>query len=219
MTGKEGEPLAGQIRVGIVGILGSGKSTVACGLSAGVGIPRIEEQYPDNPFLPLFYEDPRRFSYKSQTWFLIQKIRQLASLDGSGIIDPDDEMDECFAEAQFRMGFMSQGERELYRSQRKILREVSQIPPTDMFVWTDAPVAILKDRIRKRGRPYELLMLRKFPSYLAVLQETLGEWVDRTKGQRIVVRVDTANNDIVTCKAGVDFLKQSVINLLVQKVK
>jgi deoxyadenosine/deoxycytidine kinase len=114
---------------------------------------------------------------------------------------------------------MSQGERELYRSQRKILREVSQIPPTDMFVWTDAPVAILKDRIRKRGRPYELLMLRKFPSYLAVLQETLGEWVDRTKGQRIVVRVDTANNDIVTCKAGVDFLKQSVINLLVQKVK
>lgn len=209
-----------QVRIGIMGAIGSGKSTLSRELAARVGITAVEEDYPENPYLPLFYKDQKRFSFKSQTWFLVQKMRQLASLGpGSGVIDPDDEMDKCFAEAQYRMGYMTNNEWELYQAQRRSLREVWTIPPTDMFVLVDAPLEVLKTRIRERKRPYELLMLAQFPEYLTVLQETLNEWVEERKRQKLVVRIDTANNDLGSDKTEIDFLEQSVINLLLQKTK
>ena len=61
--------------IGVVGPLGSGKTTVAELLEINWNVPsfpvkRFEEQYPQNPYLESFYDNPRKYAYPNEIFFL-----------------------------------------------------------------------------------------------------------------------------------------------------
>jgi len=57
------------MRVGIIGPIGSGKSTLSKKLSDHYKVPMVNEPVENNEFLPLFYEDKKTFALLSQNAF------------------------------------------------------------------------------------------------------------------------------------------------------
>jgi len=179
---QEEEPKLRHMRIGIMGAMGAGKSTLAIALGRRWGVNTIEENFGENPFLVRFYENRKEYSFKSQTWFLEEKVKQLALLKFSGteIIDPALEMDFIYAYTQYRLGWMSGEEFKMYETIYNTFKREKKIPFPDVFIVVDAPSGVLLQRIEKRikegGRDFERPILTD-PLYLEALNLRLSEWV------------------------------------------
>lgn len=212
------ERLRPDLTIGILGPIGVGKSTLSKELGRRLGVLAVEEDFGDNPHLPNFYKDPWRYAYICQTWFLSHKIEQVRNINGiSAVIDPDEEMDELYAETLFRMKYMDPREWGLYQTECAVLKDIARVKRSDMFVVIDAPTPVLVERIRRRGRPYELLMLNNFPNYLDVLAQTVNDWAARQPPGVPVIRVNTGEHDLCRDKDCIDLVEKDVINFLLQK--
>lgn len=202
------------ITFGVLGPIGAGKSTISKLLGERLGVPVIEERFSENPFLENFYANPKEWSYKSQTWFLTEKIKQLSELDfsRSQIIDPALEMDLIYAQTLHKIGFMEQREFNLYKDTfdgiYDYLKEEGKIKKPDIFLVVNAPSSVLEKRIRERGRPYELVMLRKYPSYLANLKRN----VEMFKGCQVCI---DAKDDSFTNQGNVSKLVEEIRKKLI----
>ena len=66
--------------VAIEGAIGVGKTSLAKLLSDRLGAKLVLEKFEDNPFLSEFYEDPGRFAFQTQLFFLLQRYQQQQEL-------------------------------------------------------------------------------------------------------------------------------------------
>ena len=66
--------------VAIEGAIGVGKTSLAKLLSDKLGAKLILEKFEDNPFLSEFYDDPERFAFQTQLFFLLQRYQQQQEL-------------------------------------------------------------------------------------------------------------------------------------------
>lgn len=182
--------------IGFVGAIGSGKSTLSGILSNELGVNRIQENFPDNPFLENFYTDPQEYSFRSQVWFLRSTIDQMLSekSDKSRVLDPANEMNLLFAKTHLDLGWMNVHEFGLYTELYEILNAKAGIKKPDLFIWTDAPEDTLAKRIIERGRPYELKILSDYPHYLTALKDSI-KWAARTGTLGNVIYVNTATSN------------------------
>ena len=64
----------------VEGPIGVGKTSLAELLSKELGARLVLEDFEDNPFLPDFYNDPERFGFQTQLFFLLQRYRQQQDL-------------------------------------------------------------------------------------------------------------------------------------------
>lgn len=71
----------------ISGNSGSGKSTFAEALSEASGLTLFEEPWQANPFLAKAYENPKKYRYDSDRWFLEAVAKQHADCSKGGIQD------------------------------------------------------------------------------------------------------------------------------------
>jgi len=174
--------------VGIIGPIGVGKSTFTSILSDRTGFIHFEERFAVNPFLEKFYLNPWEWSFKSQVWFLENKIAQLSEMkpDASYIIDPALAMDRLYAKTLTKIGRMSGAEFRTYDQLYKALIEARHVRTPDLYLWLDAKTPKLRERVIKRGREYELNMLREYPYYLAELRNEVRNFASSQKGQDVI---------------------------------
>ena len=180
--------------IGILGCLGSGKTTLSKELGARWGIEPLEEKFPENPFLAKFYEDPSEYSFKSQVFFLTSKVKQLRSMDTSkvSIIDPALDMDFIYAKTHHKMGWMSDGEWNLYQELFGAYISREDLTYPDMHIVVSASSEDLKKRIKKRNRPYEIWISKEYPEYLDKLSESVDEWREKNKNHGFIFSADTS---------------------------
>jgi deoxyadenosine/deoxycytidine kinase len=188
------------IRIGLLGPLGSGKSTVSKLLGERWGVKPISEEFGNNPFLAKFYENPNEFSFKSQVWFLENKVRQLSkNCPGcTEIIDPSFEMDKLYALTAFKTGWMQKAEWDVYTSLYDALLEEKHIKKPDFNVVISADYETLVKRITKRveleGRFFESWMLDLYPEYLKHLSESVKEWTLENPENMLII--NTSHYDL-----------------------
>jgi len=194
---QEQETRPRHIRIGLMGPIGAGKTTLGELLGEKWGAVLVEEDFGDNPFLEDFYKYPEENSFKSQRWFLERKIEQLAGLTSqtTEIIDPALGMDFLYAKVQHEIGWMTQNEWQRYQRLYYTLAESSQIREPDIVVVVNAPVNILAQRIRKRGRAFELWMLDEKPEYFKKLQSTVSSWLWDKSDSIAIIPVDSHEID------------------------
>ena len=199
-TRQEGEIRQRHLRIGLMGPVGAGKTALSQVLGESWGVTPIEEDFGLNPHLEDFYEFPEDNSFKSQSWFLVRKIKQLESLttDYTEIIDPALEMDYLYAKVQHDIGWMTDTGWQTYRMLYDTHTHASQVREPDIFVVINAPVDILTQRIRKRGREFELWMLDKKPEYLERLQFAVSSWTWEASDYTEVIPVNSGEIDYVT---------------------
>ena len=66
--------------IALEGPIGVGKTSLAQMLSQELSTRLVLEDFEDNPFLSDFYNDPERFAFQTQLFFLLQRYRQQQEL-------------------------------------------------------------------------------------------------------------------------------------------
>lgn len=144
------------------GIIGAGKTTVTKTLAEALSLRAIYEPVGSNPYLKLFYEDPRRYAFVMQIEllhrrFALQKIAAYEATAGGeykgAILDRGLPGDRVFAKLHVLSGNISEMEWGTYERAYNIMT-CSLIPPSTL-VFLDVEPEVAYQRIQVRGRGVE----------------------------------------------------------------
>ncbi len=135
----------------VEGNIGSGKTTLATKLAAYMEAQLVLETFTDNPYLPLFYDNPTPNALPLELYFFMDRVAQLKNIDFSKetvVSDYSYEKSQIFAGVTLNDNEMS-----LFK---KVVESVKNgLPEPDLFIYLHAPISKLKSNIAKRGRAYE----------------------------------------------------------------
>jgi deoxyadenosine/deoxycytidine kinase len=156
--------------------MGSGKSTLVEFLSRTYAVSPFYEPNEQNPYLPDFYRDMRRWAFHSQVYFLSNKFRLHQELDrtpGVSILDRTIFEDaEVFAKALRQMRRIDERDWETYQDLYRAILEAIQ--PPDLMIYLRCSMRTLRKRIRLRGRAME----QDVPlAYLKRLESLYEAWI------------------------------------------
>jgi deoxyadenosine/deoxycytidine kinase len=178
--------------VTIIGNMGSGKTTLAELLVKHLDFTHIEENFGDNVFLPMFFNDMKRWSFHNQTYFLKEKSRQLIKMSKfvgktALVLEPDILCDvEAYAKAQVFHKNMTKYEYKLYHDIYRMF--LPQLPKPDLTIYVRASVPVIINRINKRRRGFE----KEIPeSYLRLLNRLNDKLARKMKA--MVIETDEIN--------------------------
>lgn len=160
----------------VAGNIGTGKTSLAERIGARLGWHTAFESVADNPYLADFYADMRAWAFHLQVFFLghrAQQYLQMVQLPQSVIIDRSIYEDAfIFARALYQMGNLTERDYQSYRTVFDLI--VNRLPPPDLLIYLQAPVEVLIDRIRKRGRNIESGITVE---YLRLLESFYNDWL------------------------------------------
>ena len=181
--------------IAIAGNIGVGKSTLVEFLSRTYGISPYYEPSEDNPYLPDFYADMKRWSFHSQLYFLSNKFRihqQLDRMPGLVVLDRTIFEDaEIFATALHDMQYMDDRDWQTYTNFYRSILEA--IKPPDLMIYLRCSMRTLRKRIKLRGRAME----QDVPlAYLKRLDRLYEAWIKSYDLSEVLV-LDTDNLDYI----------------------
>ena len=139
--------------IAVEGPVRVGKTSLADILADRLHARRIRDSE-DNPFLEAFYREEPGAAFQAQFHFLVQRFKQLRSLDLAAdpnrmiISDFIFEKDKLFAYLN-----LSDAELQIYDQYYEIFAE--QIPIPDLVIYLQAAPDVLRKRIEKKKVPFE----------------------------------------------------------------
>lgn len=142
--------------IGISGMIGAGKTTLAHSLSKVLQLPVYEEGVIDNEYLVDFYKDMKRHAFPLQVYLLNKRFRQHQQIiwqGQGGVQDRTIYEDSIFAKMLKDSGLMDERDYrcyiELFNNMANFMRKPTLIVHLDV-----SPEESLK-RIKMRGRDME----------------------------------------------------------------
>lgn len=138
----------------VEGPIGVGKTSLAEALADRLKGRKLFENPEGNPFLPLFYQDRRRYAFQTQLYFLLNRFRQQQELLQFDLFAQSVVSDYLFAKDRiFAMLNLDEQELALYERLHPILE--AQVPKPDLVLYLQASTDVLLERIALRRRGYE----------------------------------------------------------------
>ena len=193
----------------IEGPIGVGKTSLAELLSKELGARLVLEDFEDNPFLPDFYNDPERFGFQTQLFFLLQRYRQQQDLRQVDMFQKLLITDYMFVKDRL-FASLNLGDKEmhLYDTVASLL-ERNIIKP-DLVIYLQADTDVLMKNIEKRGRSMERNVTWE---YIDALNQVYTEYFFRYQDTPLVI-INTNNIDFVEnendLKEMIDYIRQPV---------
>jgi deoxyguanosine kinase len=140
--------------IAIEGPIGVGKTSLAQALAREMGARMILEEGSTNPFLPRFYQDPDKYAFPVQLFFLLTRYNQQRELAQQDLFAQATVADYLFAKDRiFAALNLSPDELALYDQVFRLL-DARMIKP-DLVVYIGARLEVLGERLRKRNRDFE----------------------------------------------------------------
>jgi len=195
--------------VSIEGPIAVGKTSLAKLLSERLGARLILEGFGENPFLSDFYEEPERYAFQTQLFFLLQRyqqqqeLRQVDMFHNLLIADYMFVKDRLFASLN-----LDEKEMTLYDTVANLL-EKNVINP-DLVIYLQANTDTLMRNIARRGRDMEKNISEE---YINALNQLYTEYFFRYQNTPLVI-INTNNIDFVHNQEDLD----EVINYIRQPV-
>jgi deoxyguanosine kinase len=136
------------------GPIGVGKTTLAQVLARELNARLILEAAEDNPFLARFYEDPDKYAFSAQLYFLLTRYNQQRELLQQDLFAQSTVSDYLFAKDRiFASLNLAPDELVLYEQVYKLL-DANMAKP-DLVVYLLARSDVLVERLRRRNRDFE----------------------------------------------------------------
>lgn len=141
--------------IAIEGNIGTGKTTLSQLLSERFERRLILEEFSDNPFLPYFYDNPERYAFPVELFFMTERHKQLQTeLAQTQLFGQNVVADYFFVKTLlFAKNNLEDDEYRLFTRLYRVL--TASFPQPDLLVYLHRPVEVLQAQIGKRGRPYE----------------------------------------------------------------
>lgn len=172
------------MQVAVEGLIGVGKSTFVKKFAEITGFKPLFESVEDNPFLSLYYSDPKRWAYTLQSYFLYRRYND--HLMGEGVIlDRSLYGDISFADMLLKDRVMTQEEHACYLSHYETLEPL--LPPLSATIFLNASPETALERLRKRSRSFEVGL--DLP-YLNNLQKEIQKIPSRLRKETQVIEVE-----------------------------
>lgn len=160
----------------IEGNIGAGKTTLTRMLSLAWQAYPIYEQFTDNPFLPLFYNDPDRYGFQVELFFMIERQKQLEQIKPK-----TDLFQQLYIADYFFQKTMLFAGKNLNSEDFKLFKRLFDVlernaPQPDLLVYLHKNVDQVYQNITSRGRSMEQEITKP---YLQKVQDAYLEYFRR----------------------------------------
>lgn len=144
----------------LAGTIGAGKSSLAAALGEHLGTEVFYEAVDNNPVLDLYYQDPKKYAFLLQIFFLNKRFKSIkeAYKADNNILDRSIFEDELFLTLNYKNGNVTKTELEIYQELLgNMLEELEGMPKKrpDLLIYIDVSFDKMLERIEKRGRSFE----------------------------------------------------------------
>lgn len=151
----EARPLQ-DVFIGIAGLIGAGKTTLATALGEHLKLPVYYEPVADNEYLADFYRDTKNYSFSMQIYLLNRRFQQHQEIiwrGGGGVQDRTIYEDAVFAKTLVDQDLMDERDYRTYLSLFKHMSNFMCRP--NVIVYLDLTPESSMARIKERSRGVE----------------------------------------------------------------
>lgn len=147
----------------LAGTIGAGKSSLTEMLAEELKTQAFYESVDDNKVLPLFYENPQKYAFLLQIYFLNKRFDSIkrASSDNNNVLDRSIYEDSLLFHLNADLGRADETEVEVYDDLlNNMLEEIDSLSfkkRPDLLIHVKVSFDKMLERIKKRGRRFEQL--------------------------------------------------------------
>jgi deoxyguanosine kinase len=189
----------------IEGPIGVGKTSLAMLLAKEFNARCILEKPEENPFLPHFYRDRKKYAFQTQIFFLLNRFQQQKEISQLDLFNQITLCDYLFAKDRiFASLNLDDHELALYEQIFQLLN--GQIPSPDLVIFLQARPEVLLHRIKSRNVTYEKEIDLE---YLKTLTEGYNYYFFHYDQTPLLV-VNTSEIDFVNRKEDFDQLVREI---------
>ncbi|WP_144605058.1 deoxynucleoside kinase [Algoriphagus algorifonticola] len=196
------------MHLAVSGNIGSGKTTLTEKLAKHYGWKAEFEAVDNNPYLPDFYEDMKRWAFHLQVYFLNSRFNQIKTIQESKTPTIQDrtiyEDAYIFAANLYKSKLLS--ERDYYNYRSLFDSMISHVKAPDLLIYLKADIPKLVGQIEKRGRSYETAMRI---DYLKNLNSHYEDWISNYKEGKLLI-IDVNELDFVERPEDFSFIVDKV---------
>lgn len=144
----------------LAGTIGAGKSSLAKALGEHLGTDVFYEAVDNNPVLDLYYENPKKYAFLLQIYFLNKRFESIkaAYKDDNNVLDRSIFEDELFLTLNYKQGNVTKTELDIYKELLdNMMEELDGMPKKrpDLLIYIDVTFEKMLERIKRRGRSFE----------------------------------------------------------------
>ena len=192
----------------IDGPIGVGKTSLATLLAPELNARLIFERAEENPFLTDFYQDPARFRFQTQIFFLMSRFAQQEEFTQHDLFHQVTISDYLFAKDRiFAYLNLSEHELTLYEQIYRMI-EPKVVRP-DLVIYLQADTETILRRIRQRARPFEKNVSH---DYIEAVNEAYNHFFFRYNETPLLV-INTSDIDFVHNPRDLDDLIRQILSM------
>jgi deoxyadenosine kinase len=177
-----------RVFIGIAGMIGAGKSTLAKALGEHLDIDVYYEPVKDNEYLEDFYRDTARYAFATQIYLLNRRFQQHQEIIWKGRSAVQDRTiyeDSIFAKMLVSIGLMDERD---YRTYQALFGHMSNFMcRPNVIVYLDVSPERSMERIKMRDRGVESGITLE---YLEALYQGYETFIEHISKSVPVIRVD-----------------------------
>lgn len=168
------------------GTIGAGKTSLTEMLADHLGSKAFYESVDDNPILPLFYENPKKYGFLLQIYFLNKRLAQIKEARATGvrnILDRSIYEDALLFQLTADLDRATQTEVDIYKSlvdnMMAEIAGVEDVKNPDLLIHVRVSFDTMLARIKKRGRSFEQIDDNPdLYDYYKELNQRYDDWFD-----------------------------------------
>lgn len=181
--------------IAVEGVIGAGKTSLAKKLSERLDAQLILEEFEDNPFLKNFYDDPQRYAFYTQMYFLLKRYKQLQELSQETLFHEYTVADYIFEKDRI-FAYMNLNDEDLKVYELLANHVQKSISTPDLIIYLQSTPERLYANIKHRDREEERPMTKE---YLEKLNEAYNYFFFRYKASKVMIvnstEIDFVNNN------------------------
>ena len=196
--------------IAIDGVIGVGKTTLTNMVVKRFNGKAIYEEVEENPFLADFYEDPKRFSFQTQMFFLLSRYRQQQEIPQRELFHQLIVADYTFYKDKI-FAHLNLEDRELFLYEKVANLLERDIIKPDLVVYLKSTPERLMQNIKKRGRVFEKTISFDYIQSLNKAYNSFFNYYNETP----LLIINTTTMDFVDKKS--DF--EEIVRLILSNIK